>query len=93
MAELNKDRLTTKNSLEPKPHNLSPYRRIYCCGDSKQMHWLLGLVLVVANVAICSVGLYYAWRWALENFNLGHIQLSEFDRREYEAVAESSDDP
>lgn len=37
----------------------------------------------------CAVLLYWAWKWARENFNIGHIQLQEFQRRQYHEVPDT----
>lgn len=55
------------------------------------MNLFLNFLLTVAIVIVGSVVLYYAWRWALENFNLGHIQLQDMSSRrsEYQSVQDS----
>lgn len=53
--------------------------------------WFLDFVLSLLLSATCAYGLYRTWLWARENFNLGHIQLQEFQRREYTAVPDISE--
>ncbi|GMM52420.1 hypothetical protein DASB73_033830 [Starmerella bacillaris] len=57
------------------------------------MPWLLNFLLSAAIFASCAYGLYYAWRWALENFNLGHIQLQDLRRESYTEVPSSTEQP
>lgn len=66
-------------------------------GDSKRgvitMNLLVNFVVTIALVMAASAALFAAWRWALENFNLGRIQLQDLTSRGYTPVDEETPQP
>lgn len=57
-----------------------------------EMMALIEFIITAIIITACGITLYRMWLWAIENFNLGHIQLQDLNRRQYETIPEDEEE-